>query len=101
MREESVRPREDWLRPFDQDAEEEKQREEGPDEEDEHGAARPNKRDISKEPTDKEIEEHYMHHSEFRQWCPHCVKGKAVSYGSRRKKDFDDGLPVISINLPF
>ena len=121
MREESVRPWEDWLRPFDQDAEEEKhwnqdaeeekqrnqdaeeekQWEKEGDEEEEYGAARPNIRDISKEPTDKEIEEHYMHHSEFRQWCPHCVKGKAVSYGSRRKKDSDDGLPMISIDYMF
>ena len=106
MREESVRPWEDWLRPFDQDAEEEKQRdaeedEQEHDDEEDHGAARPNVRDVSKEPTDKEIEEHYMHHSDFRQWCPHCVKGKAVSYGSRRRQNLDDGLPTICIDYMF
>ena len=59
--------------------------EEGEDEE--NGAVRPVIRDVCEEPTDKEMEEHYMNHSESRQWCPHCVKGKAVSYGSRRRQE--------------
>ena len=83
------------------DAEEEERQTTEKDDGEEHGVVRPNIRDISAEPTDKEIEEHYMHHGEFRQWCPHCVKGKAVSYSSRRQKDFDDGLPLISIDYMF
>ena len=115
LREESVSPGEDWfdrlLKPFDPDAEEDRhvqggggpQSEVDPedDEHGRHGIVRPKIRDISTEPTDKEIEEHYMHHSEFRQWCPHCVKGKAVSYSSRRKKDAEDGVPTVSIDYMF
>ena len=28
------------------------------------------------EPTQEEIEEHYLDHANYREWCPHCVKGK-------------------------
>ena len=104
MIDESVSPKggwPDWLRPFDQDAEEEKEREDGRSDDLEQAAMRPRIRDIGKEPTDKEIEEHYIHHSEFRQWCPHCVKGKAVSFGSKRKKEDESGLPTISIDYMF
>ena len=67
MNDESVSPLNDWLRPFDQDADDEKQREEDLSGDEEGGAMRPRTRDTSKGPTDKETEEHYMHHSEFRQ----------------------------------
>ena len=91
-----------WFEPFDQDVEEEAQGIKEKDEESEdHGAVRQNIRDVSVEPTDKEIEEHYMHHSEFRQWCPRCVKGKSVSFGSRRKQDNIHGLPTTSIDYMF
>ena len=63
-------------------------------------AIRPKIRNIADEPTDKEVEEHYMHHAEFRQWCPHCVKGKAVAYGHRRMKEVH-GLPTVSIDYMF
>ena len=109
MSEESVRPQESYdqlfghlIRPSGQDAEEEQERQQAEEREEKEEAARPVVRDISKEPTDKEVEEHYMHHSEFRQWCPHCVKGKAVSYGSKsRRKDEEGGLPMISIDYMF
>ena len=51
------------------------------------GAIRPKVRNIAEEPTEMDIEEHDMHHAEFGQWCPHCVKGKAVSYGHKSSKE--------------
>ena len=41
MSEESVRPQEEWLRPFGQDTEEDKQKEEHSEDEEEHRAMRP------------------------------------------------------------
>ena len=34
-------------------------------------------------PSAKEVEEHNVDHGVFRQWCPHCVKGRAESYGHK------------------
>ena len=31
----------------------------------------------TKEPTQKEIDEHTLTHIPFRSWCAHCVRGKA------------------------
>ena len=102
MSQESVSPQlfEQWMEPFDQDAEEQRRNQEMEQEKVEE-ALRPVVRDLSKEPTEKEVEEHYMHHSEFRQWCPHCVKGKAVSYGHRRKPKEQEGLPMICVDYMF
>ena len=99
---ESVSPHsfEQWMQPFDQDAEERKLNEDVEEEKVEE-AVKPVVRDISQEPTEREIEEHYMHHSEFRQWCPHCVKGKAVSFGHRRRQKDQEGLPMISVDYMF
>jgi len=88
--------REESLRPVDEEGVMKDKEEE----EDTRKAVRPKIRNIADEPTDKEIEEHYMHHAEFRQWSPHCVKGKAVSCGHRSaKKVF--GLPTVSIDYMF
>ena len=32
-------------------------------------------------PSSKEVEERNLDHAVFRSWCPHCVKGRAESYG--------------------
>ena len=94
------------MKPFDQDAEELRaQLEEGGDHDSDgpgEEAVRPVVRDISREPTQKEVEEHYMHHADFRQWCPHCVKGKAVSFGSRKRTDGEEeAVPMISVDYMF
>ena len=36
-------------------------------------------------PSQKEVEEHNLDHGMFRSWCPHCVKGRAESYGRVKK----------------
>ena len=45
-------------------------------------------------PTKMEIEEHNCLHWPFRSWCPHCVRGKAVTSPHPRKYDevTSDGL---------
>ena len=32
-------------------------------------------------PSQREVEEHNLDHGVFRSRCPHCVKGRAESYG--------------------
>ena len=32
-------------------------------------------------PTAEEVEDHYRTHCPYRNWCPHCVKGRAKSAG--------------------
>ena len=39
------------------------------------------------EPTREEIEQHNIAHLPFRNWCEHCVKGKAVSHPHVTSKD--------------
>jgi hypothetical protein len=30
-----------------------------------------------KKPSQQEFDEHYLSHLPFRNWCPHCMRGKA------------------------
>ena len=50
-------------------------------------------------PTLKEIEEHNCLHWPFRSWCPHCVRGKAVTSPHPRKYDgvTSDGLEATGV----
>ena len=43
-------------------------------------AEAPKGRSAEVQPSKEEIEEHFIDHAVFRAWCPHCVKGKAVSF---------------------
>jgi len=52
---------------------------------DEEGATGRNLR-APKGPTPKEVEEHSVTHWPFRDWCEHCVRGRAKSMGHRRRK---------------
>ena len=58
-------------------------------------------RRTDEEPTAREVEEHNLDHATFRSWCPHCVKGKAVSYGHRAVEDREIGVPRVSIDYMF
>ena len=35
-------------------------------------------------PSQREVEEHNLDHGVFRSWRPHCVKGRAESYGHEK-----------------
>ena len=54
------------------------------------------------EPTQEEIEEHYLDHANYREWCPHCVKGKGVSHPHRKIDEDEKGvIPVVSMEYMF
>ena len=36
---------------------------------------------VDERPSEKEVVEHELAHIPFRSWCPHCVRGRAVSAG--------------------
>jgi len=50
-----------------------------------------------RQPTQKEVEEHSVTHWPFRDWCEHCVRGKAKSTGHRRRKS-EHEVPIIAID---
>ena len=52
---------------------------------------------VPRGPTQKEVEEHSMTHWPFRDWCAHCVRGKAKSIGHRRKRS-EHEVPIITID---
>ena len=77
-------------------AEEEKEGEEG-----EEGH-RPKHRIVSDKPSQKEIDEHMITHIPFRDWCPHCVRGKSKSTPHRKRKEGEEEeVPVISVDYMF
>ena len=47
-------------------------------------------------PCAAEIEVHNLTHLPFRDWCPCCVQGKAVSYPHTKRKKEENEVPVIS-----
>ena len=44
-------------------------------------SSKPKVRTTEAVPSEREVEEHNVGHGVFRSWCPHCVKGRAESYG--------------------
>ena len=36
------------------------------------------KRRLPEEPTFEEVEAHNVDHANYREWCPHCVRGKGI-----------------------
>ena len=55
------------------------------------------------EPSKKEIEEHMATHIPFREWCPHCVKGKSASRHHKRRSEIESEsrMPTVSIDYMF
>jgi hypothetical protein len=47
-------------------------------------------------PCEAEVNQHNLIHLPFRDWCPYCVQGKAVSYPHVKRKEAEDDVPVIS-----
>jgi hypothetical protein len=58
-------------------------------------------RSVPVRPTQKEVEEHEIDHAVFRDCCPHCVKGKAVSHPHYRGQEKDSEIPVIALDYMF
>ena len=60
---------------------------------------RPNYRIVSDKPSKKEVEEHMVTHIPFRDWCPHCVRGKSKVTPQRKREEGEaEEVPVISVD---
>jgi hypothetical protein len=63
---------------------------------------RPRARKAPGEPTQEEIDERNVDHGVFREWCPHCVKGKELSYGHRGRREKEVGrMPTVSMDYMY
>ena len=54
-----------------------------------------------KQPTQREIDEHNISHLPPRNWCAHCVRGRAVSTPHRSLPDEERRLPTVSMDYYF
>ena len=93
------------MKPFDQDAEEQKDKEEKEDGElASEEAARAKIVKPGYHPTSKEIAEHMVNHLPYRAWCKHCIKGKAKGLPHRKigeEVKVEETLPVVSFDYMF
>ena len=57
---------------------------------------------LGTEPSKTEVEEHYLDHAVFREWCPHCVKGRGQGKGHKvQQGSAEKDIPTISIDYMF
>jgi hypothetical protein len=63
--------------------------------------ARVKARETRAVPSVKEVEEHNLDHRVFRGWCPHCVKGRAESYGHSGVSEKEKSVPVIALDYMY
>ncbi len=77
---------------------EERRRRRGQCEREAEEAARATARKTEATPSAKEVEEHNLGHAVLRSWCPHCVKGRAESYGHVRKVQKESDSPIIAMD---
>ena len=59
------------------------------------GLKQPNK------PSEREVRDHERTHLPFRDWCKHCVFGKAKNDPHRSSKEEGDGIPKISMDYMY
>ena len=52
-------------------------------------------------PTQKEVDEHNLTHVPYRNWCPHCVKGRGKDLDHRRNVDEDHRVKEFSFDYCF
>ena len=52
-------------------------------------------------PTQKEREDHNATHCPYRNWCSHCVAGKAPDPDHQRKMHDEEQVPVIEFDYNF
>ena len=70
-------------------------------EEDSGEVIKPEYRQIKREPTQQEIDDHNINHAKFRSWCPHCIKGQATSFPHTSIKMPENDVPIISIDYAY
>ena len=97
------------IEPFDPTESEDEQRvtnrennEENPENLGEGGeeAVRPKTRALPKQPSAEEVENHMVTHLPFRDWCPHCVRGKSGSKPHRNTQGVHE-IPTVAIDYMF
>ena len=52
-------------------------------------------------PSQKEVEEHYLTHVPYRNWCPHCVRGRGKDLDHRKSTDEDRRVREFSFDYCF
>ena len=80
------------LKPFNQDEEEETEK-----------AVKAKMVQKPELPTQKEIEEHMITHTPFRNWCPHCVAGQGSCGYHKTHKDqgSENAVPKVHLDYMF
>ena len=54
------------------------------------------------EPTPEEVDEHNVHHANYRAWCPHCVAGKGKAEAHiRLQSEREHVIPSLSMDYTF
>ena len=56
---------------------------------------------IPKPPSAQAIQEHQLTHTPFREWCTHCIAGKARDANSERKPRDRDRVPQVQLDYAF
>ena len=52
-------------------------------------------------PSRKEVEEHYLTHVPYRNWCPHCVRGRGKDLDHRKAVEEDRRIREVSFDHCF
>ena len=85
-----------------QDTREEQGGQEGKDEDEEEEAQEPVTRKAPKGPTKEERERHEATHLPFREWCPHCVRGRARNRPHKKAKEDDEKeTKVVRVSMDY
>ena len=63
-------------------------------------AVQPSVRVSPKQPSTAEVESHMVTHLPFREWCPHCVKGKSKSK-PHQVSDAVHEMPTLTMDYMF
>ena len=54
-----------------------------------------------RKPSASEVEDHYRTHLPYRNWCPHCIRGKGKDMDHRKSAEEDRGLGEYSFDYAF
>ena len=66
----------------------------------EEEAIRPKTRAPPKQPSAEEVENHMVSHLPFRDWCPHCLRGKSGSKPHRNTQGKHE-IPTVALDYMF
>jgi hypothetical protein len=54
-----------------------------------------------KKPSQQEIDDHYITHLPFRNWCPHCMRGKAKELDCKKSDGAKGDFPEVHLDYCF